>query len=132
MRTRSKARSRAVEALFEAEQRGVSATAVLERNADVNEYATELVSLVEDNLQKIDELLTTYLTDRTIARMPALDRAISRVATAELIWHQEIDTAVVIAEAMELAESLSTEQSAKFLNGLLGAIGKVRTTISTL
>lgn len=132
MRTRSKARSRAVEALFEAEQRGVSATTVLERNADVNEYATELVSLVEDNLQKIDEVLATYLTDRSISRMPALDRAISRVAVAELIWHQEIDTAVVVAEAMELAESLSTEQSAKFLNGLLGAIGKVRTTISTL
>ena len=132
MRTRTKARSRAVEALFEAEQRGVSATSVLERNSEVNEYAAELVSLVEINEQKIDEVLATYLTDRSITRMPALDRAISRVATAEFIWHQEIDTAVIIAEAMELAESLSTEQSAKFLNGLLGAIGKMRNSISTL
>ena len=132
MRTRTKARSRAVEALFEAEQRGVSATSVLERNSEVNEYAAELVSLVEINEQKIDEVLATYLTDRSISRMPALDRAISRVATAELIWHQEIDTAVIIAEAMELAESLSTEQSAKFLNGLLGAIGKMRNSISKL
>ena len=83
-------------------------------------------------MEKIDEILSTYLTDRNISRMPALDRAISRVATAELIWRQEIDTAVIIAEAMEIAETLSTEQSAKFLNGLLGSIGKVRLSISSL
>ena len=132
MRTRSKARSRAVEALFEAEQRGVAAQSVLSRNPDVNEYAAQLVQLVEANGDRIDEIISTYLADRTLARMPAIDRAIARVAVAELVWQPDLDTSVIIAEAMELGESLSTEQSAKFLNGLLGSIAKSRSSFSTL
>ncbi|MBU6347185.1 MAG: transcription antitermination factor NusB [Actinomycetales bacterium] len=132
MRTRSKARSRAVEALFEAEQRGVSAQSVLDRNPEVNEYATELVELVSTNLERIDEIISTYLADRTIARMPAIDRAIARVAVAELVWQSELDTSVIVAEAMEIGELLSTEQSAKFLNGLLGSIAKSRTSFTSL
>lgn len=132
MRTRSKARSRAVEALFEAEQRGVSAQSVLERNPEVNEYATELVELVASNGDRIDEIISTYLADRTISRMPAIDRAIARVAVAELVWQSELDTSVIVAEAMEIGELLSTEQSAKFLNGLLGSIAKSRTSFTSL
>jgi N utilization substance protein B len=64
--------------------------------------------------------------------MPALDRAIARVAVAELVWYQATDTSVIVSEAMEIAESLSTENSAKFLNGLLGAIAKTRGSISSL
>jgi len=132
VRTRSRARSRAIEALFESEQRSVSAQSVLERNPEVNEYATELVDLVTANLGRIDELISTHLTERTIDRMPALDRAIARVAVAELSWKQDLDTGVIVAEAMEIAESLSTEQSAKFLNGLLGQIALTRSNISSL
>ncbi|MBU6348057.1 MAG: transcription antitermination factor NusB [Actinomycetales bacterium] len=132
MRTRSKARSRAVEALFEAEQRGVSAQSVLERNPEVNEYATELVEIVASNGDRIDEIISTYLADRTISRMPAIDRAIARVAVAELVWQSELDTSVIVAEAMEIGELLSTEQSAKFLNGLLGSIAKSRTSFTSL
>ena len=132
MRTRTKARQRAVEALFEAEQRSVTPEEVLERNPEVNEYAGTLVTFVTSHSDRIDEVISTYLADRQIDRMPALDRAISRVAVAELLYEPETDTSVIISEAVEIAESLSTEQSAKFLNGLLGAIAKVRSNISSL
>ena len=132
MRTRSKARSRAVEALFESEQRGVPITEVFERNPEVNVYAVEIAQVVADNTQRIDEIISTYLADRTIERMPALDRAIARVAVAELVWYQDTDTSVIVSEAMDIAESLSTEKSAKFLNGLLGSIAKSRGSISSL
>ena len=132
MRTRTKARQRAVEALFEAEQRGVTPEEVLARNPEVNEYAGTLVTFVSTHSDRIDEVISTYLADRQLDRMPALDRAISRVAVAELIYEPETDTSVIISEAVEIAESLSTEQSAKFLNGLLGAVAKVRSNISSL
>ena len=132
MRTRSKARSRAVEALFESEQRSVPISEVFDRNPEVNDYAVEIAQVVVDNSTRIDEIISTYLADRTIERMPALDRAIARVAVAELVWQQDTDTSVIVSEAMEIAESLSTENSAKFLNGLLGAIAKSRGSISSL
>ena len=132
MRTRSKARRRAVEALFEAEQRGVSPIEVLERNPEVNDYAVVLVHHVTTNGQRIDELVTTYLTDRTIDRMPALDRAITRVAVGELLFEPALESAVIISEAVEIAELLSTEQSSKYINGLLGSIARVRESISSL
>lgn len=132
MRTRSKARSRAIEALFEAEQRSVPISEVFERNPEVNDYAVEIAQVVVDNATRIDEIISTYLADRTIERMPALDRAIARVAVAELVWRQDTDTSVIVSEAMEIAETLSTEKSAKFLNGLLGAIAKSRGSISSL
>jgi len=132
VRTRSKARSRAIEALFEAEQRSVPVSEVLARNPDVNEFAISLTQIVTENRERIDEIISTYLADRTIERMPALDRAIARVAVAELIWIPDTDTSVIVSEAMEIAESLSTDNSAKFLNGLLGAIAKTRGAISNL
>jgi transcription antitermination protein NusB len=132
VRTRSKARSRAIEALFEAEQRSVPVSEVLARNPDVNEFAISLTQIVTENLERIDEIISTYLADRTIERMPALDRAIARVAVAELIWIPDTDTSVIVSEAMDIAESLSTDNSAKFLNGLLGAIAKTRGSISNL
>ena len=132
MRTRTKARQRAVESLFEAEQRDTTPLDVLSRNPEVNEYARVLIEHVQANSGRIDEVISTYLSDRTIERMPALDRAIARVSVAELLYEPEIESGVVISEAMELAELLSTEQSAKFLNGLLGSIAKIRGSISTL
>jgi N utilization substance protein B len=132
VRTRSKARSRAIEALFEAEQRSVPVSEVLARNPEVNEFAISLTQIVTENLERIDEIISTYLADRTIERMPALDRAIARVAVAELIWIPDTDTSVIVSEAMDIAESLSTGNSAKFLNGLLGAIAKTRGSISNL
>lgn len=132
MRTRTKARQRAVEALFEAEQRGVSVADVFERNPEVNEYAIELATSAAQNADRINELVATYAKEWSIERMPAVDRAIARVAIAELIDKREIDAGVIISEAIEIANSLSTPESAKFLNGLLGNISNVRDSISNL
>lgn len=132
MRTRTKARQRAVEALFEADQRGVSVVDVFTRNPEVNDYAVELANLAESNQSRIDELVQTYSTDWPINRMPAVDRAIVRAAIAEMIWKKDLDTAVIVSEAVEIAQNLSTPESSKFLNGLLANIGSVRNNLSDL
>lgn len=132
MRTRTKARQRAVEALFESEQRGVTVAEVLARNPEVNEYAIELATSAAGNADRIDELVATYAKEWSIERMPAVDRAIARVAIAELLDKRDIDSGVIISEAVEIAQSLSTPESAKFLNGLLGNISSVRDSISSL
>lgn len=131
MRTRTKARQRAVEALFEAEQRNVSVTEVFERNPSVNEYAISIASVAFQNRTAIDDLINTYSIDWPVDRMPAVDRAILRVAVAELLFEKNLETNVIIAEALEVAKSLSTEDSVKFINGILANIGSVRNSLST-
>ena len=132
MRTRTKARQRAVESLFEAEQRGVNTSDVFERNPDVNDYAIELASLVEQNIDRIDEVISTYSQAWPLDRMPAVDRAIVRVGIAELLWRPEVDSGVAVSEAVEIAASLSTPESGKFINGLLGQIASIRGSLTTL
>ena len=132
MRTRTKARQRAVEALFEAEQRSVSVNEVLERNPAVNDYAVAIAKLTEENLARVDEVINTYSSDWPTNRMPAVDRAILRVAVAELIFEKELDSSVIISEAVEISESLSTPDSGKFINGLLGNIAAIRQTLGSL
>ena len=132
MRTRTKARQRAVESLFEAEQRGVKSNEIFERNPDVNEYAVELAGLVELHIDRIDEVISTYSQDWPLERMPAVDRAIVRVAIAELLWLPEVDSAVAVSEAVEIAATLSTPESGKFINGLLGQIASIRGSLTAL
>ena len=132
MRTRTKARQRAVESLFEAEQRGVTASEVFERNPDVNDYAVELATLVEQNMARIDEVISTYSQAWPLDRMPAVDRAIVRVAIAELLWLPEVDSGVAVSEAVEIAAMLSTPESGKFINGVLGQIATIRGSLTAL
>lgn len=132
MRTRTKARQRAVESLFEAEQRGVKSPDVFERNPDVNDYAIELASLVELNMERIDEVIATYSQAWPLERMPAVDRAIVRVGIAELLWRPEVDSGVAISEAVEIASVLSTPESGRFINGLLGQVAMLRSSLSAL
>ena len=132
MRTRTKARQRAVESLFEAEQRGVSSTEIFERNPDVNDYAIELAGLVELHMDRIDEVISTYSQDWPLERMPAVDRAIVRVAIAELLWRPEVDSGVAVSEAVEIAATLSTPESGKFINGVLGQIANIRGSLTGL
>lgn len=132
MRTRTKARQRAVESLFEAEQRGVSSTEIFERNPDVNDYAIELAGLVELHMDRIDEVISTYSQDWPLERMPAVDRAIVRVAIAELLWLPEVDSGVAVSEAVEIAATLSTPESGKFINGVLGQIANIRGSLTGL
>jgi transcription antitermination protein NusB len=132
VRTRTKARQRAVEALFEAEQRSVSVNEVLERNPAVNDYAIAIAKLTEENLARVDEVINTYSSDWPTNRMPAVDRAILRVAVAELIYEKDLNSSVIISEAVEISESLSTPDSGKFINGLLGNIAAIRDTLGSL
>ena len=132
MRTRTKARQRAVESLFEAEQRGVKSLDAFERNPDVNDYAIELASLVELNMERIDEVIATYSQAWPLERMPAVDRAIVRVGIAELLWRPEVDSGVAISEAVEIATVLSTPESGRFINGLLGQVAMLRSSLSAL
>ena len=129
MRTRTKARQRAAEAGFEAEARNVTVAEVFSRNPEVNEYAIEMALLVQDNRARIDEIVSTYSLDWPIERMPAVDRAIIRVAIAELLFKPEVDSSVAISEAMEIAGVLSTPESGKFINGLLGRIATMRDSL---
>jgi N utilization substance protein B len=132
VRTRTKARQRAVESLFEAEQRGVTATDVFERNPDVNDYAIELAALVEANIDRINEVIATYSQAWPLERMPAVDRAIVRVGIAELLWRPEVDSGVAVSEAVEIAAVLSTPESGRFINGLLGQIATIRGSLTAI
>jgi transcription antitermination protein NusB len=131
---RSKARKRAVDVLFEAEQRGQDPLALLRdrlpvAEPPVPEYAVTLVEGVSAHLERIDELLSTYSQGWTVQRMPAVDRAVLRVGTFELMWCADVPDAVVISEAVELAKSLSTDQSPSFVNGLLARLLSMKPTL---
>jgi N utilization substance protein B len=124
---RTKARKRALDVLFEAEQRGVDVLATLaERLAQaeppVNEYTVRLVEGVVEHLGRIDELLRTYSVGWPLERMPAVDRNLLRVGTYEVLWADDVPDAVAVNEAVELARELSTDESPAFVNGLLGRI----------
>jgi transcription antitermination protein NusB len=137
MAARSKARKRALDVLFESEQRSVPvldtlAGRVAAAEPPVGDYTVELVEGVVANAERIDELLSTYSQDWSLDRMPAVDRAILRLATFELLWRDDVPDPVVIDEAVSLAKSLSTDESPGFVNGLLSRLldlkpGLVRT-----
>ena len=127
MSARSKARKRALDILFESEQRSVPALDTLAgrlavADPPVGDHTVELVEGVVANAERIDELLSTYSQDWSLDRMPAVDRAILRLATFELLWRDDVPDAVVIDEAVTLARSLSTDDSPGFVNGLLGRL----------
>jgi N utilization substance protein B len=124
---RSKARKRALDVLFESEQRGVDPLGVLAdrvRRADppVGEYAATLVEGVTGQRERIDDLLRSYAHGWELDRMPAVDRAILRLAVYELLYEDDVPDGVAIDEAVELAKQLSTDESPAFVNGLLGRI----------
>ena len=127
MAARSKARKRAVDVLYEAELRGRDRRELLaERVADghppVPDHAIRLVEGVVEHAHRIDELIATHARGWSLERLPDVDRAILRMATFELLWADDVPDAVVIDEAVELAKALSTDDSASFVNGVLGAI----------
>jgi N utilization substance protein B len=133
---RSKARKRAVDLLYEADLRGTDAVSTLaERVAladpPVNEYTVELVEGVTQWRDDIDQILSDFAEGWTVDRMPGVDRAILRLGVYELLWRGDVPDAVAIDESVELAKSLSTDESPRFINGILGNIlknGGARTT----
>ena len=129
MAARSKARKRALDVLFEADQRGTDPQATLEQwvaRADpaVPEYAQTLVIGVSENVSRIDELLAACSKNWSVDRMPPVDRVVLRLAVYELLWCHDIPTAVAIDEAVELAKSLSTDDSPAFVNGVLSQVAR--------
>ena len=79
---------------------------------------------------RIDELLTTYAHGWTLERMPAVDRQVLRVGAYELLFRDDVPDAVAMAEAVQLAQSLSTDESASFVNGLLGRLAELKPRLS--
>jgi N utilization substance protein B len=127
MAARSKARKRAVDLLYEADLRGSDpVTTLAERvslaDPPINDYTVELVEGVAAHRAAIDQLLTDYSEGWTLDRMPGVDRAVLRIGLYELLWAADIPDAVAIDEAVELAKTLSTDESPKFVNGILGRV----------
>ena len=124
MGARTTARKRALDVLFEADQRGADVLATLADRVAVGEppvpdYAIALVEGVVAQGERIDELLTTYSQGWSLDRMPAVDRAVLRLGTFELFWRDDVPDPGVISEAVGLARALSTDESPAFVNGLL-------------
>jgi transcription antitermination protein NusB len=128
MTARRKARKRALDLLYEADIRGIDPTGlVTEREVDgIDDYALVLARGVINHGARIDELLETHSLEWTLDRMPAVDRTILRIAVFEILWNDDVPDSVAIDEAVELASALSTDDSASFVNGLLGRIEELK------
>ena len=136
MGARTKARKRALDVLFEAEQRDLDLREMLaERVAhpgvetSLPQYSVDLIEGYDAHAGHIDEILETYSNGWTLERMPAVDRALLRLATWELLFNDDVPDAVAIDEAVELASGLSTDESPSFVNGLLARILELKPTI---
>jgi len=131
---RGKARSRALEVLFEAEQRSASAFEVLKARREmtdlvVNPYTMDIVEGVVAMQPTIDEFLQTYAQGWTLERMPAVDRTILRIGAWELLYNDDVPDGVAVSEAVALAKTMSTDESPAFINGLLGRLQKLKPSL---
>jgi transcription antitermination factor NusB len=116
-------RERAVELLYEADAKGLHPAEVIAAlPVAPTPYATSLAEGVGDHIDLLDHLIGSRARSWTVARMPAVDRALLRLGTYELAFEPDQPQGVVISEAVELATSLSTDDSPKFVNGLLAAL----------
>jgi N utilization substance protein B len=136
---RNKARKRAFQILFEADQRGADPVTVMadwirlartdDRQPQVTEYTMQLVEGYAAHAEPIDELLSRHAVGWTLDRMPAVDRNVLRLGAYELIWEDDVPDAVVLDEAVELAKEFSTDESPSFVNGLLGRLMELKPTL---
>ena len=131
---RSKARRRALDILFESEQRAVPATDAIKGRRDstdqiINTYTVDIVEGVTALQSTIDEFLQTYSQGWTLERMPSVDRIILRVGAWELLYNDDVPDGVAVSEAVELAKVLSTDESPQFINGLLGRLQQLKPTL---
>ncbi len=129
MAARTKARKRALDVLFEADQRGANVSQVLDERVMVSgretalpDYAAEIVRGVVAHWTEIQGILEMASAEWTVDRMPAVDRAILRIGTWEILFNDDVPASVAIDEAVELATDLSTDDSPRFINGVLGAV----------
>jgi len=134
---RSKSRKRALDVLYAAEARGVDPLVVLAERMEpptgpdlhsyavMGDYAESIVRGVVANQGRVDALLSEHSRGWTLERMPAVDRAILRIAVYELLYSLDVPPAVVVNEAVDAAKLLSTDDSPKFVNGVLGQIAEI-------
>lgn len=139
MSARSKARKQTLDLLYESDIRSsdllelLSQRDVVEEGVDarpIREYTRLLVEGVHLHKRKIDELISTYAQGWDMDRLAAVDRNILRLGIFEVLWQDEIDDAIVIDEALTLAQSLSTEESAGFIHGVLGRIVSIKSSLA--
>jgi N utilization substance protein B len=131
-RGRHQARKRAVDLLFEAEARGLTPAEIADGRTTLAEGDSEISSLnpytvtvargVTEHAAHIDDLISAHLQGWTLERLPAVDRAVLRVAVWELLHADDVPEPVAVDEAVELAKSLSTDESPGFVNGVLGQV----------
>lgn len=139
MSARSKARKQALDLLYESDIRGADVLATLQLRdvpeegpeaRPIREYTKELVNGVAANHRKIDELITTYAQGWDMDRLPAVDRNILRLGIFEILWATQVPTSVAIDESLALAKELSSDESSKYIHGVLGRIASLKDTIS--
>ena len=134
MGARSKARKRALDVLYESDLRGVDPRATLQErlaqsDPPIAAYAVELVEGVLAHRDRIDALIARYSVDWTLDRMPPVDRNLLRLGAYEVLWNDAVPDAVAVSEAVDLARSLSTEQSPAFVNGVLGRLLELKSEL---
>ena len=137
MSARAKARKRALDFLYEADIRGGDPLTLIAERAveDISqisqaEYSLLLIEGVQAHRAKIDELITTYAQGWDMDRMPAVDRNILRIAIFEILWEQDLDDQIAASQAVEFAKELSTDDSAGYINGVLGRIIALKPSFS--
>jgi transcription antitermination protein NusB len=120
---RTDARERALILLYEAESKGITPGAVLAAQiSPADELTTMLVAGVEANQVQIDQQIAAHAKGWTLQRMPTIDRNVLRIAAFELLARGDVPVAVVLDEAVELAKRFSTDDSGRFVNGVLSAL----------
>ncbi|MDR7303307.1 transcription antitermination factor NusB [Haloactinomyces albus] len=131
MGTRNQARKRAVEVLYEADLRELDPQEILAERVGstevpaVQEYTISLVSGIAEHRPRIDELIVEHAEGWTLSRMPIVDRAVLRLGLFELLWGEDVPAPVAINEAVELVKALSTDDSPRFVNGVLGRLAGI-------
>jgi len=121
--SRREARERALELLYESYAKAMPVDDVLAGLVlPPDPYAVALVQGVEDRGDELDALITKFAKGWTIDRMPVLDRTVLRLAIYELLAGNEPPVGVVISEAVELAKRYSTDDSGRFVNGVLASV----------
>lgn len=135
MSTRSKARKAALDLLYEGDIRNRSAAELLNTRKNeleylIREYTEFLVAGVVEKRERLDEIISMRAKEWDLDRMPVVDRNILRLGTFELLWGNDLPEGVAISEAVELAKTLSTEDSATYINGVLAAISEIKASLS--
>ena len=139
MSARSKARKQCLDLLYEGDIRSLAPADLLAlRDVEddgpdarpVREYTKELILGIAEHRRRIDELISTYAQGWDMDRLPAVDRNILRLGIYEILWRKDLDDAVAINEALNLAKELSTDDSATYIHGVLGRIASIRDNLA--